>query len=119
MAWDKDMSVPVADAVGTADLLSFWEGEVNIDRRNCVDVMMLMWELRNRRKGARVIGFFALRPAQLIAFLLKLINLGCRSCCSHEAHMASGDWVSYILVAVVGLVVSSSVVWTCSFRAGW
>lgn len=41
MAWDKDMSVPVAGGRDRG-FVEFLEREVNIDRRNCVDVMMLM-----------------------------------------------------------------------------
>lgn len=41
VAWDKDMSVPVAGGRDRG-FVEFLEREVNIDRRNCVDVMMLM-----------------------------------------------------------------------------
>lgn len=57
--------------------------------------------------------------AGAVIALLKLINLGCRFVAAVKALEAFGDWVSYIFVAVVVLVVTSRVVWTCSMCAGW
>jgi len=59
---------------------------------------------RKGRKGEPVWSFDFSCGRRRNCILLKLINLGCRFCCSHEADKASSDWVSYIFVAVVALV---------------